>query len=61
MIIERVAMKHSGTKAEIQVPVTAIKVYERSGWALVEEKDTTDSPASPAPAGKTRAAKEESK
>lgn len=58
--IERVTMKHSGTKAEIQAPVTAVKTYERSGWTLVE-KTATDPPETPAPAGKARSAKEESK
>lgn len=53
-------MKHSGTKAEIQAPVTAVKTYERSGWTLVE-KTATDPPETPAPAGKARSAKEESK
>lgn len=57
MTVERVTMKHIGTKAEIHAPATAVKTYERSGWVLVKDEPVTDPPA----AGKTRSVKEETK
>jgi hypothetical protein len=65
MTTERVTMKNSTTKATIQAPVTAVKIYERSGWELVKDEDAKAEPTpapDPAPAGKNRTtAKEESK
>lgn len=66
MTTERVTMRNTDTKATIQAPATAVKIYERSGWELVKDEDAKADPTpapDPAPAGKnTRTvAKEESK
>lgn len=59
----RVTMRHPGTKATIQAPPRGVKIYEASGWEIVKDESATETPTpDPAtPAGKSRAAKEESK
>jgi hypothetical protein len=65
MSIPRVTMRNATTKAEIQAPETAVKIYEASGWTVVQDKDAKAEPTpapDPASAGKSRTtAKEETK
>lgn len=68
----RVAMTHPGTKARIEAPERAVKIYEASGWEVAKEDaessrtessgtETGEAGPPKSPARKTGTTKEESK
>lgn len=47
MTINRVAMAHPDTKARIEAPERAVKIYEASGWEVVKDDKGESSSSTP--------------
>lgn len=47
MTINRVAMVHPDTKARIEAPERAVKIYEASGWTVSKDDKAEGSGSTP--------------